>query len=238
MAEAAGISNVCDYCCVVLQASGGFPDTYGRSEQHGGVLQLQGSGVLGLPCDTLQLLRPAGHCRCVHSWMHPFCTNALDSRFLLHCTNATSASQAAGCQKWYDFWSNKKWTGVACEVIRVDPSLIWKTSSPVEGHADRGGRAIGAGLLAARAASTVARTDAIDTGIKLESLVRAGLTGPIGEALAMYYQVRSSFLPFPYPATCAHPLSCTLCCASCPIYAAVFHPAFTPVASVLPMLVE
>ena len=29
-----------------------------------------------------------------------------------------------------------------------------------------------------------------DTGIRIESIIKAGLTGPMAEALAMYYQVR------------------------------------------------
>ena len=51
---------------------------------------------------------------------------------------------------------------------------------------------LGTGLLAARTASGITgRSPADETGIKLESMVRAGLTYPVGEALAMYYQVPS-----------------------------------------------
>ncbi|CAL8463579.1 g3113 [Coccomyxa elongata] len=45
-----------------------------------------------------------------------------------------------------------------------------------------------AGVLAARAASSVTGQQTNDVGIRMESMIRAGLTGPIGEALAMYYQ--------------------------------------------------
>ncbi|EIE27631.1 S-adenosyl-L-methionine-dependent methyltransferase [Coccomyxa subellipsoidea C-169] len=45
-----------------------------------------------------------------------------------------------------------------------------------------------AGVLAARAASSVTGTETNEVGIRMESMIRAGLTGPIGEALAMYYQ--------------------------------------------------
>ncbi len=47
-----------------------------------------------------------------------------------------------------------------------------------------------AGVLAARAASTVTGRASEDTGIRIESIIKAGLTGPMAEALAMYYQVR------------------------------------------------
>ena len=43
----------------------------------------------------------------------------------------------------------------------------------------------------ARRAASRAAGPADETGIKLESMVRAGLTYPVGEALAMYYQVPS-----------------------------------------------
>ena len=46
-----------------------------------------------------------------------------------------------------------------------------------------------AGVLAARAASSVTGAETNEVGIRMESMIRAGLTGPIGEALAMYYQV-------------------------------------------------
>ncbi len=46
-----------------------------------------------------------------------------------------------------------------------------------------------AGVLAARAASTVTGRSSDDTGIRIESIIKAGLTGPMAEALAMYYQV-------------------------------------------------
>ena len=46
-----------------------------------------------------------------------------------------------------------------------------------------------AGVLAARAASTVTGRASEDTGIRIESIIKAGLTGPMAEALAMYYQV-------------------------------------------------
>ena len=46
------------------------------------------------------------------------------------------------------------------------------------------------GVLAARAASTVTGRASEDTGIRIESIIKAGLTGPMAEALAMYYQVR------------------------------------------------
>lgn len=45
-------------------------------------------------------------------------------------------------------------------------------------------------MLAARAASSVTGQQTNDVGIRMESMIRAGLTGPIGEALAMYYQVQ------------------------------------------------
>ena len=45
------------------------------------------------------------------------------------------------------------------------------------------------GVLAARAASTVTGQASDDTGIRIESIIKAGLTGPMAEALAMYYQV-------------------------------------------------
>ena len=45
-------------------------------------------------------------------------------------------------------------------------------------------------MLAARAASTVTGRASEDTGIRIESIIKAGLTGPMAEALAMYYQVR------------------------------------------------
>ena len=45
------------------------------------------------------------------------------------------------------------------------------------------------GVLAARAASTVTGRASEDTGIRIESIIKAGLTGPMAEALAMYYQV-------------------------------------------------
>jgi hypothetical protein len=45
-------------------------------------------------------------------------------------------------------------------------------------------------VLAARAASTVTGRASEDTGIRIESIIKAGLTGPMAEALAMYYQVR------------------------------------------------
>ena len=44
-------------------------------------------------------------------------------------------------------------------------------------------------MLAARAASTVTGRASEDTGIRIESIIKAGLTGPMAEALAMYYQV-------------------------------------------------
>ena len=46
------------------------------------------------------------------------------------------------------------------------------------------------GVLAARAASTVTGRASEDTGIRIESSIKAGLTWPMAEALAMYYQVR------------------------------------------------
>lgn len=45
-------------------------------------------------------------------------------------------------------------------------------------------------MLAARAASTMTGRQSEDTGIRIESIIKAGLTGPMAEALAMYYQVR------------------------------------------------
>ena len=50
-----------------------------------------------------------------------------------------------------------------------------------------------AGVLAARAASTVTGRSSDDTGIRIESIIKAGLTGPMAEALAMYYQVRTRY---------------------------------------------
>lgn len=44
-------------------------------------------------------------------------------------------------------------------------------------------------MLAARAASSVSGAETNEVGIRMESMIRAGLTGPIGEALATYYQV-------------------------------------------------
>jgi hypothetical protein len=49
--------------------------------------------------------------------------------------------------------------------------------------------ALGTGLLVGRAATSLMGADGTDSGVRLESLVRAGLTGPMAEALAMYYQV-------------------------------------------------
>ncbi len=51
-----------------------------------------------------------------------------------------------------------------------------------------------AGVLAARAASTVTGRSSDDTGIRIESIIKAGLTGPMAEALAMYYQVSNTYL--------------------------------------------
>jgi hypothetical protein len=48
-----------------------------------------------------------------------------------------------------------------------------------------------AGLLAARTASGITgRPPADDMGSRFETLLRSGLTFPVGEALAMYYQAR------------------------------------------------
>ena len=60
--------------------------------------------------------------------------------------------------------------------------------SPDISRCSSGGRI--AGVLAARAASTVTGRPSEDTGIRIESIIKAGLTGPMAEALAMYYQVR------------------------------------------------
>lgn len=49
-----------------------------------------------------------------------------------------------------------------------------------------------AGVLAARAASAVTGRASEDTGIRIESIIKAGLTGPMAEALAMYYQVSTA----------------------------------------------
>ena len=49
-------------------------------------------------------------------------------------------------------------------------------------------------MLAARAASTVTGRASEDTGIRIESIIKAGLTGPMAEALAMYYQVSTTLI--------------------------------------------
>ena len=65
------------------------------------------------------------------------------------------------------------------------------------------------GVLAARAASTVTGRASEDTGIRIESIIKAGLTGPMAEALAMYYQVchmpqRTSTRLMLIPILCGH----------------------------------